>query len=419
MQLGSLLLLSLCEGQDAQDFWACQIDRKFFLGEEEGVYDFVHAHVMDYGALPSVHTLRSQFPGLGESHEPPEYYVRKLEDRYHHRSINSTLMTVSDLMSQQKISESRLALRELVNELEAVESRRKIVSLESASDLLVQDYLDHVAGKELGCQFGWPYLDGMVSGLRGGDVVSFVGRPAAGKTWKMIFSAYQMFEHQGKNVLFVSMEMEPFSLIQRISSLHSQFPIDRLRRHEYQNLLGTYEQDQIHATTAEWKSADSKFWFLDGNLQSTPDDIFLIANQLKPDVVFIDGAYLLKHPNLRLDRYTRVAENIERIKHLTSTAKIPTVASYQFNRMASKKKDSDDITLDDIAYSDAIGQVSSIVLGLFEEDTVETFNHRTIRVLKGREGAVGQFKIRWDFEKMDFSEIDDFGKEVDGALKFL
>jgi hypothetical protein len=49
--------------------------------------------------------------------------------------------------------------------------------------------------------------------------------------------------------------------------------------------------------------------------------------------------------------------------------------------------------------------VSSIVLGLYEEESVETVQSRVIEILKGRKGEVGRFRTRWDFHKMDFSEV--------------
>ena len=64
------------------------------------------------------------------------------------------------------------------------------------------------------------------------------------------------------------------------------------------------------------------------------------------------------------------------------------------------------VTGDDIGYSDAIFQVSSLVLGLFEEDSVETLKQRMVEILKGRSGEVGHFFTHWNFEQMIFSEIE-------------
>jgi hypothetical protein len=98
---------------------------------------------------------------------------------------------------------------------------------------------------------------------------------------------------------------------------------------------------------------------------------------------------------------------------------VATFSSWQFNRVASQKKDKGGKggTIDDIGYSDAIGQISSIVLGLFQEDGVETMNKKTIRVLKGRGGEVGEFDINWDFNKMNFDQIGADGESWIKAAK--
>ena len=126
---------------------------------------------------------------------------------------------------------------------------------------------------------------------------------------------------------------------------------------------------------------------------------------MKPGAIFIDGAYLTKHPTEK-DRYRRVAENAELMKsELASLA--PTVASWQFAKTAAKKdkKKGEKVTGDDIGYSDAIFQVSSLILGLFEEDSGETLKQRKVEILKGRSGEVGSFTTQWNFDQMLFSEI--------------
>jgi hypothetical protein len=124
-------------------------------------------------------------------------------------------------------------------------------------------------------------------------------------------------------------------------------------------------------------------------------------------------AYLLKHPRER-DRYKRVAENADLIKqHLSDLA--PTVCSWQFSREAAKKsksKGTEHVGLEHIGYSDVIAQVSSLVLGLFEEESPATVKQRRIELLKGRNGETGHFFTRWDWMRMHFDEVLDDPIEI-------
>jgi hypothetical protein len=85
----------------------------------------------------------------------------------------------------------------------------------------------------------------------------------------------------------------------------------------------------------------------------------------------------------------------------------PTVVSWQFAKPpGGKGKKAEKLTADNIGYTDAIQQLSSTALGIFEEDSVETLIRRKIEILFGRGGEVGSFITNWDFgPNMDFSEV--------------
>jgi len=163
------------------------------------------------------------------------------------------------------------------------------------------------------------------------------------------------------------------------------------------------------------------FYVVDGNLAASVEDIYLLASQLGAKLVLIDGAYLLKHKNTRLDRYTRVAENVELMKQASTGLEIATAASWQLNRDAAKnaKKTGQQAGLEDIGYSDAIGQISSVVLALMQEEGIETMMQRRIDVLKGRNGEVGQFSIWWDFMTMNFDQVQEGSDEQPMALNYI
>jgi replicative DNA helicase len=149
------------------------------------------------------------------------------------------------------------------------------------------------------------------------------------------------------------------------------------------------------------------FWVVDGNLTATIADIEALALILKPGLIVIDGAYLAKHPTEK-DRYRRIAENMDLIK-MDLAALAPTICSWQFNRDLKKLKKGEEGGLDEIGGSAAIGHHSSLVLGLFEDDTVETEKRRRVSIKKGRNGEEGEFFIKWAFTQQttDFSQVEE------------
>ena len=101
-----------------------------------------------------------------------------------------------------------------------------------------------------------------------------------------------------------------------------------------------------------------------------------------------------------------MAENADLIKQQLSDL-APTICSWQFARGVTKKakKGAEQVELEDIGYTDAIGQVSSLVLGLLEETSATTMKRRRIEILKGRNGEAGHFVTHWDWKAMKFDEV--------------
>ena len=253
-----------------------------------------------------------------------------------------------------------------------------------------------IGGGDLGLKFGWPTLDAMAGGIQDGDVVSIAGRPGLGKTWLMLWSALSMWM-QGLPVLFISMEIKPSPILQRIWAIHARIAPSHLKV----GLMTTEEKKDYQKVLSELPGMSHPFWVVDGNLKATVSDVQALALQLKPGAILLDGAYLMKHPTEK-DRYRRVAENMDMIK-MDLAPIAPTICAWQFSREAKKLKQGEEPRLDHIGYSDTIGQHSSLVLGLFEEESVET-ESPSPRV-RAATAEAGSFYTKWDFEMTcDFSE---------------
>lgn len=225
-------------------------------------------------------------------------------------------------------------------------------------------------------------------------------------TFCLLYNALHAWEHQARVPLIVSMEMGALSLTQRLAAMHTHINLTHLKTGQLET--ATQLKPMLH----QLKKAKSKapFWVVDGALAVNVSQIRMLCMQLNPSAVYIDGAYLLRHENPKISRWEKVTDNAERIKaEIAEDLELPVTISYQFNRAATDKKTKGEAGggLENIAYTDAIGQLSSVVLGMMQEESVETIKTREISVLKGRDGQVGKFRINWEFEHpnaMDFSQ---------------
>lgn len=239
-------------------------------------------------------------------------------------------------------------------------------------------------------------------------------------TWFTLYIALHNWAGMKLNTLFVSMEMNTLAIAQRCASMYAHTNITQLKAGVASG-YGSDNQKKFHSAMQALQMEQAKLYIVDGNLAADPTDVYLLAAQLDCQMIAIDGAYLMRNKNPRLGRFDRVAENMELMKRLTSENEQSTVASWQFNRDASKKmeKKGTKAGLEDIGYSDTIGQISTIALSLMQEEGVATLETRTVDVMKGRNGEIGQFDVNWDFASMDFSQVGATKKKKLDPLMYI
>jgi len=395
-----------------------------FKDTELPAFQFIVDFATKHAALPHPDTVAKETGDvLAQANEPPSYYLAHMQTRWKERQLKLTVSEIHKALEDGGggVDAATAAVSAASIELLRRRYATQLVDLRDAHDAIVAAYKANHKPNKQGLFLGWPTLDSMTNGLQVGDTVAYVGRPGIGKTWQMLYGALYGWRRAeaddeapyGSSRLFVSMEMGVLPVEQRLVSMFTHLNVGDIKT----GSLDSLELRTLQSGLMQLQGAKAPFYVVDGNLSATVDELELLVRHLKPDALFIDGAYLLKHPTER-DRYKRVAENADLLKQRIASEFCPVVCSWQFKRAETKKKAAsvDDVTLDDIAYADAIGQVSSLVLGLFEADDVETIKQRRVKVLKGRSGETGEFYAKWDFKNMDFSEVQ--AKEV-GQLSFV
>lgn len=404
--LGLKALKRLVLDANSLAYHHAKLSEKMFKGEQEKqVFAFVDEHLKKYHQLPTEKTILTKFPELAsvDCPEPPKYYLDHVTNRFAYDTINKANLSSQEILKgdPQAVEQASSVLLKALAEITEQKYRHRIMDFgKEALPVVLQAYYNLSNSKNPPAAFGWPYMDTSSGGALPGDVISFVGRPASGKSFKMLYVAIHNWL-MGRNVLFVSMEMNTLACAQRVSAMYAHTNLSQLK-------IGGYST-KTYATFVERLSKageeTGRLYVVDGNLAADTEDIYTLAQQLGCSVILIDGGYLLRHRNPRLDRYTKVAENVEAMKRFSTDLEVPTFASWQFNRDSTKKKKGEKAGLEDIGYTDAIGQISSIVLGLMQEEGVETMQSRLLDVLKGRNGEIGQFRVNWDFINMDFTQV--------------
>lgn len=207
---------------------------------------------------------------------------------------------------------------------------------------------------------------------------------------------------QKKKVLYVTTEMSKEKIYLRFLAYHLKLPYGKLRNgklHEY--AYGNYEAKLMEGLNH--LSNQDNFYIVGGNFDFRVESLASAIDEVKPDLVVIDGIYLIKVPGK--DRFERAANTFDETKRLCTHKKIPIVVTSQFNREV-KSNQSNTAKAESIALSDAAVWHSSYILGMVQTDENRIEKRMQMKQLKVRDGSGEDFELNWDFETMTFTPID-------------
>jgi replicative DNA helicase len=202
------------------------------------------------------------------------------------------------------------------------------------------------------------------------------------------------------------MEMNQEQMARRHFAMRAGLDMTLLQRGQ----ISTFAEDMIREKISEMR-AQSRYHFVEGQFKSDVQDVLSMVQSLRPHVLLVDAGYLLKmrksQAKARWDLTTDIAMAL---KSIASVCMIPVVVSFQFNREVKKGANNADMA--NIQLADAIGQLASVAIGLFEprdSESVLSQRRRLIKIIGGREGEgdIEDFEINWDFRRMNFEEIED------------
>lgn len=371
-----------------------------WLGDCE-VYHFVKNYFDSYNGLPPYALVKKKFDY--DSDAPFEYWW----DEYENAGIVKEFSKIDfSLLNQQIMTgQAKEALAQLQKAIDRIQNKTTSESLTISMDRLVEmfkEYLKEVAeqGYELiGIPTGWKTLDGVTGGMKGGDLCLITGRVKTGKTMALLH-IFRYAHIAGNKIMFVSMEMSLLDVAKRLFSIYTKIPADIIRSGK----LSHFGMKVLNERLQELKSLPECL-FIDGKLALGVRELKSVVFANKPNLLVIDGGYLIK----AVTRYTksstweRAKEIADDLKQLALTADIPVVATFQLTREVAKKS-SEAVGLEHIHLTDALSANCSWAIGIFDIEGDET--KKMVRVLGTREGEPEDFIINWDWERMDFSEIE-------------
>jgi len=378
------------------------ITNDIFQGEERIVFSAIEQFYLSYGELPTLDTIEVssgiKVPWDNFPIEPLDYWIDQVKERSLLLQAGTILSQAQDAMGRRDLLRLRECIQNVYIQLEESRNDYSVQSIKEAAQEVI-DLHNRVQQNPIeipGIPFAFPYLNLVSGGMGGGDIISLIGRPSTCKSYVILDEARHAHSI-GEKVLFISMEMPISQCARRLSALRTGLNYNRLRFGRVSSFgIRRLEEDVVFMDSQE------SFQWLSGGIFGTIDRIYAQIKHYHPSIVYIDGAYLIRTSAKGGQRWERILHVLEVLKQIALTENIPIYITFQFNKTAPG-------TLEGVAYSDGVAQLSSIAISLDTEGVEDStlslpVQYRTLKLLKGREGETGKIRIELDFNRMVFSQ---------------
>jgi len=398
------LLSKILEERNLPYLYELGIKDAWFIDKDvKRVWIFVREHFTKYAECPSLEVIAENFPTWKQY--PTDDNIEYLVDTViaHRRAGSVIKMLEAAATALDKNRDHEEALRIFQAGIITLEED----GLSKTSDLnLVEDpkrrWEEYLWRKNnpglLGVGTGFPSVDKVTGGLQPGQLIVIVAPPKTGKSTLALQFA-QNVHLQDKSVMFQSFEMSNHEQQTRYDAMRARISHTRL----INGALEPEEEARYKAKLDAMENMRKPFHLVDSANGSTVSGIGGKIQTLHPDVVFIDGVYLMIDEQTGEANTPQALTNITRsLKRMAQKFKVPIVITTQVLNWKMRKGQ---VTADSIGYSSSFVQDADVVFGLQREDE-NVDDTRVLKVLESRNSGRMEISLIWAWDTGTFREID-------------
>jgi replicative DNA helicase len=372
----SKIILSLDGMKNAMEWGVCRED--FRTETNKSVWDQLYS---DYtspqhpGSCIGANAALLKYPALNLQDIDPNMSLDHLCTEVRKYRVGQYIQERS--VEIQKIAEfdptkAASLVQEVSAELRQLELGKKSdVDFGTGVQKVVDRYQKVKSGSLVG-RFPWPWhpLQLATGGIQDDDYILLYGRPKSKKTWVLTYLIFWAYLH-GVRILFYTKEMTDENLYMRISAFIMSVIYDELR---LGNLTPEKEQE-LQVLLQEAKNVASSMICLSAKDADGRDTVAWLHGKIekyKPDVVFIDGMYLMSTESRRpLKDNERVQAISRAIRSMILTLRVPVIATVQANRKAAGHQEAN---LDEVAFSDSLSQDCTMAIRVIKDKEQPTMS---------------------------------------------
>lgn len=402
----------LVESKDMKLLKDQQIKPFFLTGDNKRVFLFIQDTFKETGEIPTPRVINQKFPSYElETHEVEGsdvvgtdetllYWCKELRVKAKHNRMAEIAEEVAELLDKGESEDAYSLLKKGVWQIEDEIVESSSVDITKNTEDRKSAYLERKKSKGMmGIPMGIPHLDYILKGLIKETLTTLIATSGVGKTWFLILvGAYA--------------QLQGYKVCVFITEMSTDLMQDRFEAMLFGMMYGEMNYNSFKSGCLPLETENAYFEFLEEDLPKLEpliietatgiSSVVSVIEREKPDLVLIDGVYLMEDEQGAKDDWLRVTHITRDLKKTAKNWHIPIMVNTQADKNTSKKTGPE---LGSIMYTQAIGQDSDNVLALFRDEIMLNDKEMGIKVLKQREGVLGKVIINWDFDKMNFKSI--------------
>lgn len=380
------------------------VNESWFLDDDNRkAWSFVRKHYGEYSEVPTAVTVKDHYPNykILDVQDNLEYLLDTMVDFRRRLLTRQGLENAVKQLQENNHDAALLAMEATITKVneQGILGTHEI-DLTKNTEQRYKEYQALQNEEFLGIPTGFSKIDEATAGLQGGQLITIIAPPKTGKSQIALKMAINV-HLQGFIPMFQSFEMNNHEQQQRHDAMRANISHGRLRRGK---LLPAEEDRYIDILNK--METEPSFHLIDAVNGITVSALAAKIEQTKPDIVFVDGVYLM------LDEVsgemntpqaiTNVTRSLKRLAQRVNKPIIITTQTLLWKMRAGK------VTADSIGYSSSFFQDSDVILGL--EPVEEDEDIRLLKIVASRNCGPSETALTWRWETGCFHDEEQMMK---------